>query len=74
VQAQITYHYSPLTLAPAGTLPPEGAGRVGLLAFRAVEGDLPYIEVEVLSPTGDLGEAADSSSRSLTRIMLPGNH
>lgn len=53
-------HYAPRTplvlRSPASFQPPPG--RVGLLAFREPPGRSGYAAVEVLSPTGDLREAA----------------
>lgn len=58
---QLPRHYSPRTPLRIlmGDTPriPEGK-RVGLLAFRHPSENLPYERIEVLSPAGDLKEAA----------------
>ncbi len=58
---QLPRHYAPRTpvrvLRPGETVPTSGR-RVGYLAFRQVPVDPSFQAVEVLSPTGDLREAA----------------
>jgi L-threonylcarbamoyladenylate synthase len=54
-------HYAPATplrLLPGRALEDGGDGGVGLLAFRNAPGHHHYGEVEVLSASGDLAEAA----------------
>jgi L-threonylcarbamoyladenylate synthase len=56
----LSSHYAPrkpLVLLQPGTSPPPGE-RTAALAFREAFGGLAYIHQRVLSPTGDLGEAA----------------
>ncbi|MCS7311372.1 MAG: L-threonylcarbamoyladenylate synthase [Acidobacteria bacterium] len=58
---QLPRHYAPRTpvrvLRPGETSPPS-SHRVGYLAFREAPPDRSFQAVEVLSPTGDLREAA----------------
>jgi len=58
---QLPRHYAPRTpvrvLRP-GETPPPSDRRVGYLAFRQAPSDRSFQAVEVLSPTGDLREAA----------------
>ena len=75
---QLPSHYAPRTplrLLP-GTAPasPEATGRgtpgmrVGLLAFRGAPAQAAYASVEILSPTGDLRQAAANLFASLHRL------
>ncbi len=71
---QLTRHYATLTpltiLASAGTRPARGQdARAGLLIFsQASEEDSRFDAVEVLSPTGDVREAAHRLFAALRRL------
>lgn len=63
-------HYAtrtPLEIAPAAA-PLAGGERVGLVALRAPEGPERFAAVEVLSPAGDLREAAANLFAALHRL------
>ncbi|MGQ9622869.1 MAG: L-threonylcarbamoyladenylate synthase [Candidatus Caldatribacteriaceae bacterium] len=67
---QLPSHYAPsvpLKIVPLGTPPPSGL-RVGFLAFREVEHPEWFEAVEVLSPSGDLQEAAANFFACLHRL------
>ncbi|GIX47990.1 MAG: threonylcarbamoyl-AMP synthase [Candidatus Tectimicrobiota bacterium] len=74
---RLPHHYAPRTplrLLPAGaSLPPPAGKRVGLLAFRP-PASLPrgYACLEVLSPRGDLQEAAANLFAALHRLDRAG--
>jgi len=58
---QLPRHYAPRTpirILSSGETPPVSGLRVGYLAFRQAPTDRAFSAVEVLSPTGDLREAA----------------
>jgi L-threonylcarbamoyladenylate synthase len=70
---QMARHYAtrtPLRILPGGPGPaPEGAGRVGLLAFRrAPEAAAGYAAVEVLAPDGEPASAAARLFAALRRL------
>jgi L-threonylcarbamoyladenylate synthase len=71
-------HYAPrtrLVISLSGTGGAAGdisEGRTGLLAFRAAPRDERYARVEVLSPTGDLREAAANFFAALRRLDAAG--
>ena len=73
---QLDRHYAtrtPLSIlaGPAGPLPP-GAGRVGLLAWRAAPVDQGYAAVEVLAPDGLPTTAAAGLFAALRRLDAAG--
>lgn len=76
---QLPSHYAPRTAlkllsgaAPASPADAPGAGwggrRVGLLAFRSAPSGAAYAAVEILSPTGDIREAAANLFAGLHRL------
>jgi L-threonylcarbamoyladenylate synthase len=68
---QLASHYAPRTpLCFADGAPPPG--RTGLLAFRAPANVAGYAAVEVLSPAGDLTEAAARLFEALHRLDAAG--
>lgn len=67
---QLPSHYAPsvpLRIVPQDTPPPPGL-RVGLLAFSSVKYPERFAQVEVLSPSGDLREAAANLFACLHRL------
>jgi L-threonylcarbamoyladenylate synthase len=68
---QLPCHYSPYTpikiLENKKFTIPRGK-KVGLLAFNSLDVELPYVKVEVLSPQGDLREAAANFFSCLHRL------
>ena len=66
----LTKHYAPrtrLVVRAAGASPPDGSRR-GLLAFTTAPPEGVYAAVEVLSPSGDLAEAAVNFFAALRRL------
>lgn len=71
---QLSRHYSPRTplrIVGEPLRPPQGV-RAGLLAFKDAKGKEGFTEVEVLSPSGDLKEAACNLFRCLHRLDSAG--
>jgi L-threonylcarbamoyladenylate synthase len=76
----LAQHYAPLTplvvrtreAASAGEVAAATGGRVGLLAFTAHEDAASFARVEVLSPEGNLREAAASFFAALRRLDAAG--
>ncbi|MCS7241673.1 MAG: L-threonylcarbamoyladenylate synthase [Candidatus Caldatribacterium sp.] len=67
---QLPFHYAPsvpLRIVSQETLPPPGF-RVGLLAFASVKYPERFVHVEILSPSGDLQEAAANLFACLHRL------
>lgn len=57
----LSSHYAPrkpLILLPPGAAPPTNTERAGALVFREPFGSIPAVNQRVLSPTGNLAEAA----------------
>jgi len=69
---QLPSHYAPRTpvrILEDGSFGPEPGQKAGLLAFTPPEGDLTaYLQVEILSSTGDLREGAANLFSSLHRL------
>jgi L-threonylcarbamoyladenylate synthase len=71
---QLPGHYAPRTplrILADGEVPDSGGSRVGYLAFRHGPAR-PYASVEILSPSGDLREAAAHLFASLHRLDAAG--
>jgi L-threonylcarbamoyladenylate synthase len=68
----LSRHYAPrtpLTLVGAGEPPsPEAGKKIGVLAFRAIASPARFAAVEVLSPGGELREAAAHLFGALRRL------
>lgn len=67
---QLPFHYAPsvpLRITSQETFPPPGL-RVGLLAFSSVQYPERFTHVEILSPSGDLKEAAANLFVCLHRL------
>lgn len=72
---QLAHHYMPRTpmeLVPMGNPPPIPVGRCGYLAFRTKPSDAGFAQVEVLSPSGNLTEAAAELFSALHRLDRAG--
>lgn len=67
-------HYAPTT--PVVLDDPEkyvlSGKRLGVLAFQSTESDIPFHRVEILSPSGDLSEAAGNLFAALKRLDSSG--
>lgn len=61
-----------LVAAGGGHSPPYRANRLGLLAFMPLEGMETFDRIEILSPTGDLREAAANFFAALRRLDAAG--
>jgi len=71
---QLPGHYAPLTplrILADGEIPADGTLRLGYLGFRRGP-DRPYAAIEVLSPGGDLREAASRLFACLHRLDAAG--
>jgi L-threonylcarbamoyladenylate synthase len=66
---QLPSHYAPRTplYLTTDTVPTE-AGRLGFLAFRQPADKMPFAATEVLSPNGDLRQAAANLFAALHRL------
>ena len=67
---QLASHYAPRTpmiLADATMTPPPGK-KIGLLAFQEPKSNFPFAHLEILSPQGDLREAAANLFAALRRL------
>ncbi len=71
---QLPSHYAPRT--PVQFLPNDlkfpGDQRAGLLAFETPSGNLPFARIEILSPSGDVQEAAANLFSCLHRLDRAG--
>ncbi|MDY6934134.1 MAG: L-threonylcarbamoyladenylate synthase [Spirochaetota bacterium] len=71
----LPYHYSPKTplkiIENIDTIKPNGR-RIGILAFKALQNNLPNANIEVLSPNGDLREATARLFPLLHRLDASG--
>jgi len=68
----LSRHYAPRTPLSIGAAPPEASGRLGLLSFRTPQDVAPFAAVEVLSPQGELVEAATNFFAALRRLDAAG--
>lgn len=72
---QLLHHYAPQTplrLLQEGEIPAAEGARMGLLAFKSSQEDPSYEKIEILSPTGDLREAAANLFACLHRLDRAG--
>lgn len=72
---QLTHHYSPRTpirILKDRKFEVKTGKRVGLLAFKSPKKNLPYEVVEILSPRGDLREAAANLFSCLHKLDRAG--
>ncbi|MDR1727101.1 MAG: threonylcarbamoyl-AMP synthase [Acidobacteriota bacterium] len=71
VPGQMKRHYStrtPLEVAASGARPEASCARIGLLTLTPAADASKYAAIEVLSPSGDLREAAANLYRALHRL------
>lgn len=68
----LSRHYAPRTPLSIGEAPREASGRLGLLSFRIPHDVTPFASVEILSPKGDLVEAATNFFAALRRLDSAG--
>ncbi|MBI1870188.1 MAG: threonylcarbamoyl-AMP synthase [Chlamydiae bacterium] len=68
---QLERHYSPRTplkILEEGEFPKGNFGKIGLLAFKTISRKWNAVKIEILSPQGDLKEAAAHLFSSLHRL------